>query len=339
MSFDRLYDEMVHDEFRPAQKAAASKRGAHAAPPPSRARTITMVASGGVACAVVGALLGGLGGEFGVSPATAHAIGTTHYVPLAGTSGVAFIERAPVAGHHANATGRRVSHNGVAATFASLGAALGAITPGEAVPVATSVGATGTGGTGIGGTDPTGTNPTGTAPGGASDPISGLVGSLDDVVAGLTSALDGLGSLLPLPALPGTVTVPVVTTAAPAAGGGASSASLAAPAGTTAPVKIATPVKLAAPAKTTAPVKAATSAGTSAPASSGSTSASTGSVPTSTSTGTILSTPTTVISTATGVVSSVPTTTVLPSDPSLPVPLPTSTATGTTTVTGGVPSL
>src|ERR1700722_10130809 len=124
MSFDELYDEMVHDEFRPAAKAATSRRGAHAAPPPSRTRTITMIATGGVACAVVGALLGGLGGEFGVSPATAHAIGTTHYVPLGSTSGVAFIKRAPAAGHHANATGGRVSHNGVAATFASLGDAL-----------------------------------------------------------------------------------------------------------------------------------------------------------------------------------------------------------------------
>jgi trimeric autotransporter adhesin len=315
---ETVHQETVHDEFRSTPRAGTSRRGAHAASPPSRARTITLVATGGVACAVVGALLGGLGGEFGVTPATAHAIGSSRFVPLAQSAGVAFIERAPTASvHSAHSTGGQVSHDGVAATFASLGGVLGGIASGAGTPVDTSVGGIGGGiGTGSGGGATSGVpSPTGAAP---TDPVTGLVETLDNVVAGLTSTLDGLGGLLPLPSIPGPVTVPVLAAAAPIPGVPAAAVSALG----AAPATSATPAKSAAPAKTAAPVTVAAPVKASVPAASGSASAPSGSVPASSSSASTLTSPvSTVTSTVSGVVSTLPTTTALPGVPSVPVPV------------------
>ena len=81
MRFDRLYDEMLHDEFRSRE----SSRGKHRAPETageehvgprglSRYRSAVMVGAGGLACAGIGAFLGGLGGSFTVNPAAARSV-------------------------------------------------------------------------------------------------------------------------------------------------------------------------------------------------------------------------------------------------------------------------
>ncbi len=84
MSFDEMYDEMLHDEFR----SRGAARGKHAAPETageghegprglSRYRNAAMVGAGGLACAAVGAFLGGLGGYFTVNPAAAHSVASS----------------------------------------------------------------------------------------------------------------------------------------------------------------------------------------------------------------------------------------------------------------------
>ncbi|HEX3795571.1 MAG TPA: hypothetical protein VHV57_13845 [Acidimicrobiales bacterium] len=102
MSFDEAYANMVHDEFRAAPGNGVSGGAAHAAPSEAvqatRTRTIALVASGGIACAVVGALLGGLGGEFGISPASAHALNSSsETVPLSSVANAAFVSHAAAA--------------------------------------------------------------------------------------------------------------------------------------------------------------------------------------------------------------------------------------------------
>ena len=84
MSFDEMNDEMLHDEFR----SRGASRGKHAAPETagegyegprglSRYRNAAMVGAGGLACAAVGAFLGGLGGYFTVNPAAAHTVASS----------------------------------------------------------------------------------------------------------------------------------------------------------------------------------------------------------------------------------------------------------------------
>jgi hypothetical protein len=81
MSFDEMYDELVHAEFLAGAVNAPPRRGAHAAlkatMSASRLRSIILVTSGGLAFAALGSFLGGLGGEFAVTPAGAHALTTT----------------------------------------------------------------------------------------------------------------------------------------------------------------------------------------------------------------------------------------------------------------------
>ncbi len=120
MSFDEMYDEMLHGEFsshgKHAAKAAAETvpvpvvteaRGKHAVSEAAdvdaaetgevtevaerprgfqRYRTAALVGAGGMACATAGAFLGGLGGYFAISPAAAHALAAptiTQDLPLA----------------------------------------------------------------------------------------------------------------------------------------------------------------------------------------------------------------------------------------------------------------
>ncbi len=112
MSFDEMYDEMLHDEFSSRGKHQAktaaveaepapvqsTSRGRHAAAEEAgtdsverprgfqRYRTAALVGAGGMACAAAGAFLGGLGGYFTISPAAAHAVASptiTQDLPLA----------------------------------------------------------------------------------------------------------------------------------------------------------------------------------------------------------------------------------------------------------------
>ncbi len=117
VSFDELYDEVLRSEFSPRGKHAAKDAGPvlqeetrppgrHVAavdapihdefdrsvPPAAveeapaegegprglaRYRNAAMVGAGGLACAAVGALLGGLGGYFTVNPAAAHSLASS----------------------------------------------------------------------------------------------------------------------------------------------------------------------------------------------------------------------------------------------------------------------
>jgi hypothetical protein len=110
MSFDEMYDEMLHDEFSSRGKHQAqdqavtaepelvesTSRGRHAAADEPEAvegprgfqryKTAALVGAGGMACAAAGAFLGGLGGYFAISPAAAHALAAptiTQDLPLA----------------------------------------------------------------------------------------------------------------------------------------------------------------------------------------------------------------------------------------------------------------
>ncbi len=118
MSFDEMYDEMLHGEFSSQGKHAAKApvetapvvtdvRGKHAVAEASavdaaetgevaevaerprgfqRYRTAALVGAGGLTCAAAGAFLGGLGGYFTISPAAAHPLASptvTQDLPLA----------------------------------------------------------------------------------------------------------------------------------------------------------------------------------------------------------------------------------------------------------------
>ena len=83
MSFDEIYDEMLHQEFRSRgrhaapeapEKAAAEGEGPRGL---ARYRNAAVVGAGGLACAAVGAFLGGLGGYFTVNPAAAHSVASS----------------------------------------------------------------------------------------------------------------------------------------------------------------------------------------------------------------------------------------------------------------------
>jgi hypothetical protein len=91
MSFDEMYDELLHAEFLPDAVHDPAHQGADAAAGAifgtSRFRSIALITSGGLAFAALGAFLGGLGSNFAVSPAAAHPLTTSHRsVPLAAAS-------------------------------------------------------------------------------------------------------------------------------------------------------------------------------------------------------------------------------------------------------------
>lgn len=144
MSFDEIYDEMLHDEFssrgkHQAKSAAAepeltqsTSRGRHAAPEASenserprglqRYRTAGLVGAGGLACAAAGAFLGGLGGYFTISPAAAHTVAAptiTQDLPLA---------QAVSHGLHSSSG----AHGTSAVTAAQFSAVFGSLTKGVA---------------------------------------------------------------------------------------------------------------------------------------------------------------------------------------------------------------
>jgi len=205
MSFDEMYDDMLHDEFR----SQGAPRGKHAAPETAvvggegprglaRYRNAAMVGAGGLACAAVGAFLGGLGGYFTVNPAAAHSVASSSSgapdQPLAAAVNQAYRAAAHQSGSAAVA----------AASFSSLS---GSLTQGIApfqtltyhspvnLPVpALPLGAAGsTGGGGTGGTGGTGTGG-GTTTGGGTGTGSGCAASQSDL--GLACILDTLTGLL-----------------------------------------------------------------------------------------------------------------------------------------------
>jgi hypothetical protein len=228
MSFDEMYDEMLHDEFSSSGRhqavaavaepevavlAASTSRGRHAAAEEARAerprgfqryRTAGLVGAGGLACAAAGAFLGGLGGYFTISPAAAHPVAAptvTQDLPLAQAVGH---------GSHSSA-GANGTSAVVAAAFSK---ASGSLTQGIApfasltsqplgnLPVGSlpGLGGTGTGGSGSGG----GSIGNGTAGGGSGNGGGGgLTGcaagstglDLTCILSGLTSTLSNLGSL------------------------------------------------------------------------------------------------------------------------------------------------
>ncbi|HVA05868.1 MAG TPA: hypothetical protein VNG12_03910 [Acidimicrobiales bacterium] len=252
MSFDELYDGMLHNEFRSGPEAASAPHARHAASRnPSRSRTVALVASGGAACAVVGALLGGLGSEFGVTPATAHSLNSSsQFVPLSTLASTAFrvptvaalASLAKPAAKSSTVTLTSGGGNGVTTIPTSLSGevqSVGTVTTASPVtPI------TGTGGSGLpagggsngsagGTTAPTNSTPTqvlttgltgvlsnltlalGGLVGVPSNPSAGLtpvINPLASALADLSNTLTGLIAVLPVPvATPG---LPVIATAA-----------------------------------------------------------------------------------------------------------------------------
>jgi hypothetical protein len=193
MSFDEMYDELVHAEFLSgAVNDPPRRRGAHAPLKAtfaaSRLRSIALVASGGLACAAAGAFLGGLGGEFAVTPAAAHALTNSHRsVSLAAAANSAFhlgntaalaapFRSAPVPGS--------VGNNAVQSGAPASGSTVGDGVPGGAssVQVPTTSGSTTTSTTTPGGGGTTPTTPT--------SPVTPVVTDVTDGLSGETTNLN-----------------------------------------------------------------------------------------------------------------------------------------------------
>jgi hypothetical protein len=223
MSFDKIYDEMLHDEFSARGKHQAmavvaepepvesTSRGRHAAAEEpaaerprgfQRYRTAGLVGAGGIACAAAGAFLGGLGGYFTIAPAAAHALAAptvTQDLPLA-----------QAVGHGSNSS---AGTNGTSAVLAArFSQAFGSLTQGIApfasltsqplgnLPVGSLPGLGGTGGSGSGGGGiGNGTVGGGSGSGGGGGLTGCAAGStgldLNCILTGLTSTLTNLGSL------------------------------------------------------------------------------------------------------------------------------------------------
>jgi hypothetical protein len=232
MSFDEMYDEVLHDEFSshgkheakaapivavPAEAVARARHAAATEPASEvderprgfqRYRTAAVVGAGGMVCAAAGAFLGGLGGYFTVSPAAAH--------PVASPTITQDLPLAQAVNHAAHVSSSSPSANGSSASeAASFSEASGSLTQGIApfttltseplqnLPVvslpglpSTSTGTGNTGGTetggGAGGGGAGGGGGTGTGTGCASG--SSDLG-LTCILQSLTGALGNLGSL------------------------------------------------------------------------------------------------------------------------------------------------
>jgi hypothetical protein len=250
MGFDELYDNMLHHEFRtPSDDQAVEAESGGSWTNPSRSRTAALVASGGLACAVVGALLGGLGSEFGVSPAAAHSLkSSSDFVPLTTLANAAFSVPRVAAPALPKAQAASFSHtqgNGVTTLPTNLGGVVKGITALEpatpvldsstapagitAAPAINQAGATTAAApktaSGIltSGLDGVLSDLTASLSGLTvlpSDPAAGLtdtVGPLVGVLSDLSSTLTNLISILPAPTTVTTPSLPVVVAAAPAA--------------------------------------------------------------------------------------------------------------------------
>lgn len=199
----------IHNEFRPHARHAAPDRAAPESEGPaglSRYRNAAMVGAGGLACAAVGAFLGGFGGDLTINPAAAH--------PVAAAS-AADQPLASAVGQAAHGTAAR-NDAVVAASFSSLSGGLTqgvapfewltSGSPADLLSPTTAglladlpVNGVGVGGTGAGGGGTLGG--LGTLASDSTGALAAIVPSLTGLVA-VTETLSDLGSLLPITSLP-----------------------------------------------------------------------------------------------------------------------------------------
>ncbi|HEY6427684.1 MAG TPA: hypothetical protein VIX84_10655, partial [Acidimicrobiales bacterium] len=216
-SLDEKYDQMLHDEFGSGRAEAEAKPERPAGL--ARYRTAALVGAGGLACATVGALLGGLGGHFTRSPAGAHSVtSSSQDLPLATAVNSAYHAQgvaASAAGSVAN------SATGAAAAFSEaagpLAQGLAPVTKPTAdlpttAPTTSGIstggngsGGSGSGGSGSGGPSQGSNGGSGSGSGGTIVQATGILElGLTNSLANLTGALSNLGTLSADPA--GTVT-------------------------------------------------------------------------------------------------------------------------------------
>jgi hypothetical protein len=218
MSFDEMYDELVHAEFLDGALNVPPRRGAHAAikatMSASRLRSIALITSGGLAFAALGAFLGGLGGGFSVTPAGAHALTSSQRnMALSAAPGAAAFaagkaapSAAPGGSGPLAAAASGVGASGRSTSAPAISSSTGGSSASAPVSAVTSAGSNGgttggssTGGSssggsstgGTGGTGGTTTGPTTPAP---TSPVTGIVSGvgLSGVSTDLTQTLNGV---------------------------------------------------------------------------------------------------------------------------------------------------
>jgi hypothetical protein len=226
-------DAPIHDEFEvQAPPAAAGEELAESEGPRglARYRNAAMVGAGGLACAAVGAFLGGLGGYFTIAPAAAHPLassvspdgtpsanGTNGGAATSGTEAVVTAVLTSLSGsltQNAAPLQWLTSQSGslpesTAATFTDLpgggttgggsgdDAGAGAAPTGSVCAVTTDLG--------LGcvlGSVTTALGNVGTLPSDPTEELSSLVPTLDGVVTDVSGTLANLSSLLPISSLP-----------------------------------------------------------------------------------------------------------------------------------------
>jgi hypothetical protein len=250
MSFDEMYDEMLHDEFRTGSTPGSSVPAKGVA----RYRTAALVSAGGLAAATAGAFLGGLGGYFTLSPSGASPISSaSQQVPLTATADAAIQAAqvaAPAASKAASAVSSAVSSvtnsspSSAAATFAAaVGPLLNGVTtltaPTISAPTLTTSSTDGVGSTSspaapkgsvaqqasqiltVSLTDILGnlTQAIGaiaSVPGDPSVGLANVITPLTGVLTDVTGTLSDLSSLMPLPVVS---SLPTVLASAPLTGG------------------------------------------------------------------------------------------------------------------------
>ncbi len=215
-SLDERYDQMLHEEF-----AAVPCADAEPTPEPPRGlaryRSAALVGAGGLACAIVGALLGGLSGYFALSPAGAHPVtSSSQDLPLSSAVHSAYhahgvtasaAPAAPAAGSVTN------DASGAAAFSEAAGPLVHGLTnvtvPTADLPTTAPTspgpsGGDGSGGSGsasagtggVGSTNPSQGNNGGSGSGGTIGQATGILElGLGNIMANLTGALDDLGTL------------------------------------------------------------------------------------------------------------------------------------------------
>jgi hypothetical protein len=223
MSFDEMYDELVHAEFLDGALNVPPRRGAHAAikatMSASRLRSIALITSGGLAFAALGAFLGGLGGGFSVTPAGAHALTSSQRnMALSAAPGAAAFaagKAAPsaapggsgplaAAASGVGASGRSTSAPAISSSTggSSLSAPVSAVTSagsnggttGGSSTGGSSTGGSSSGGSSTGGTGGTGGTTTGPTTPAPTSPVTGIVSGvgLSGVSTDLTQTLNGV---------------------------------------------------------------------------------------------------------------------------------------------------
>ena len=224
-------DVPIHDEFGAQVPPAAVEEAPAGGEGPgglARYRNAAVVGAGGLACAAMGAFLGGLGGFFTIAPAVAHPLASSATTGPSsdGTANVANEGGATASGTEAVVTAALTSLSGSltqnAAPLQWLTAQSGSLpdtaaaTPTDLPPIGTKGAGDGSTGAGSGCTTITTdlglgcvlgnlTTALGSVGGLPSDPteeLGSLAPSLTGVVTDVTGTLADLGSLLPISSLP-----------------------------------------------------------------------------------------------------------------------------------------